>query len=76
MREPANAKEIMDNIKVVCQCKSVKKATYKKLMNQGMKSLAELQNATGAGSGECVGKRCGPRLLEMLKSSPKPEAST
>lgn len=68
MSKTANKNEIIDNMKVVCQCRSVKKSTYKKLMSQGARSIAELQKATGAGSGECGGKRCGPRLLEMLSS--------
>ncbi|VAX25683.1 hypothetical protein MNBD_NITROSPINAE04-2531 [hydrothermal vent metagenome] len=68
MSKPTSASEIIDNMKVVCQCKIIKKATYKKLIAQGMDSVAELEKATGAGSGECRGKRCGPRLLEMLNN--------
>ncbi|HEB73583.1 MAG TPA: (2Fe-2S)-binding protein [Nitrospirae bacterium] len=68
MNKPANASEIIDNIKVICQCKMIKKAAYKKLIAQGMDSIAELEKATGAGSGECGGKRCGPRLREMLNN--------
>lgn len=75
MSNPPNISEIVDNMKVVCQCNSIKKATYKKLIAQGMKSLDELQKTTGAGSGECGGKRCGPRLLEMLNDR-KPDASS
>ncbi|VAX21448.1 hypothetical protein MNBD_NITROSPINAE03-330 [hydrothermal vent metagenome] len=69
MNKPANTSEIMDNIKVICQCKMIKKATYKKLIAQGINTVAELEKATGAGSGECGGKRCGPRLLKMLDNS-------
>jgi len=69
MNKQASASEIIDNIKVICQCKMIKKAAYKKLIAQGMDSIAELEKATGAGSGECGGKRCGPRLSEMLNNS-------
>lgn len=68
MSQTLSANEIIDNMKVVCQCKLIKKTTYKKLIAQGMKSMAEFQKSTGAGSGECGGKRCGPRLLEMLNN--------
>lgn len=68
MSNNASASEIIDNMKVICQCNMVKKSTYKKLIAQGMKSMTELEKSTGAGSGECGGKRCGPRLLEMLNS--------
>lgn len=58
--------DIVDNIKVVCQCNSIKKGTFKKLIGEGLDSLPGLQKATGAGSGECGGKRCTPRLSQML----------
>jgi len=62
---PAQA-EIMDNLKVICQCKSIKKATFKKLIAEGADTQDKLQKATGAGSGQCGGKRCGPRLRDMF----------
>lgn len=74
MSNNQRASEIIDNMKVICQCNMIKKATYKKLMAQGMNSMAELQKSTGSGSGECGGKRCGPRLHEMLNGL-KPGAS-
>jgi NAD(P)H-nitrite reductase large subunit len=74
MSNNQRASEIIDNMKVICQCRSVKKSTYKKLMAQGINSMAEFQKSTGAGSGACGGKRCGPRLNEML-NTPKPGVS-
>lgn len=54
--------EIIDNLKIVCQCKGVKKGRFKKLIAEGVRDAAGLRSATGAGSGPCGGKRCGPRI--------------
>lgn len=58
--------EIIDNLKVICQCKGIKKGSFKKLIADGVRTAAELKAATGAGSGSCGGKRCGPRIDAML----------
>ncbi|MBI4667046.1 MAG: (2Fe-2S)-binding protein [Nitrospinae bacterium] len=62
-----NSKEdIIDNIKVVCQCKGIKKGRFKQLINEGVLEESELRKATGAGSGSCQGRRCSPRIREMI----------
>jgi len=58
--------DIIDNMKVVCQCRNIRKGTFKKLMAGGAGTLAGLQKATGAGAGDCGGKRCRPRLEQLL----------
>lgn len=63
---PPPQAEIMDNLKVICQCKSIKKAAFKKLIAEGAGTPEKLRKATGAGTGQCGGKRCGPRLRDML----------
>ena len=60
-------KEIIDNLKIVCQCMGIKKGTFKKLLSEGKTTVEQLQKATGADSGDCGGNRCGPRLAEMVK---------
>ena len=45
----------------------IKKGTFKKLLADGKTTVEQLQKATGAGSGDCGGNRCGPRLAEMVK---------
>lgn len=59
--------EIIDNLKVVCQCRGIKKGTFKKLIADGADTMEKLQKATGAGGGECTGTRCEPRLEELLE---------
>jgi len=37
-------------------------------IKDGMLTVEELKNATGAGRGSCKGKRCTPRIIELLES--------
>ena len=60
------SEEIIDNLKAICQCKGIKKGRFKKLIADGVRSPAGLRSATGAGSGSCGGKRCGPRIDAMI----------
>ncbi|PLX98496.1 MAG: (2Fe-2S)-binding protein [Desulfuromonas sp.] len=58
--------EIIDGLKTICICKGIKKKVFKELIADGKKTIEELRKATGAGSGPCGGRRCTPRLNEML----------
>ena len=58
--------EIIDGLKTICICKGIKKKIFKELIAEGKTSIEELRKATGAGSGPCGGRRCTPRLNEML----------
>ncbi|MBI5815275.1 MAG: (2Fe-2S)-binding protein [Nitrospinae bacterium] len=58
--------EIIEGLKAVCQCKGIKKARFKQIISGGAKGLADVQKQSGAGSGSCGGKRCEPKILEML----------
>lgn len=58
--------EIIDGLKTICICKGIKKKVFKDLIAEGKTSIEELRKATGAGSGPCGGRRCTPRLNEML----------
>lgn len=62
----SDREEIIDNLKVVCQCKGIKKGRFKKLIAEGVRSAGGLRSATGAGSGSCGGKRCGPRIDALI----------
>ncbi|MDF2951687.1 MAG: NAD(P)H-nitrite reductase [Anaerocolumna sp.] len=64
--------EIIDKMTKVCICKSISRATMKKVIQNGATTLSEVQKATGAGSGSCHGRRCSVKinaLLEELKES-------
>lgn len=60
--------EIMDKITKVCLCKAIPRSTFKRIIAEGADSLEKVQKATGAGSGPCGGKRCTPKILELLEN--------
>ncbi len=60
--------KIIEGLKPVCLCKGIRKSVFLKHMQAGLLTLEELRKATGAGSGPCKGKRCTPRILELLKT--------
>lgn len=60
--------EIMDKMTKVCICKAISRAKMKKAIQDGCKTLEEVQKATGAGSGPCGGRRCTPRIKELLEN--------
>jgi NAD(P)H-nitrite reductase len=59
--------EILDKLTKVCICKGISRATIKKSIVNGAKTLEEVRKATGAGSGSCGGKRCAPKIEQLLK---------
>jgi NAD(P)H-nitrite reductase large subunit len=59
--------EIMDKITKVCLCKAIPRSTIKKAIQNGARTVEEVQKATGAGSGGCNGNRCTPKIEELLK---------
>lgn len=61
--------EILDKMTKVCICKAISRATMKKVIKNGARSVSEVQKATGAGSGPCGGRRCTPKIESLLKES-------
>jgi NAD(P)H-nitrite reductase large subunit len=59
--------QIIDGLKVICQCKGIRKRVFLKHIESGLRTVEELRKATGAGSGSCKGKQCTPRIEELLK---------
>lgn len=59
--------EILDKLTKVCLCKGITRATIKKAISDGADTLEKVRKATGAGSGSCGGKRCTPKILELLE---------
>ncbi|MBH1939575.1 (2Fe-2S)-binding protein [Mobilitalea sibirica] len=51
----------------VCICKAISRATIKKAIQNGAQTLSEVQKATGAGSGPCGGRRCTPKIINLIK---------
>ncbi len=59
--------EIIDKITKVCICKGIPRSKIKGAIQDGCTTLKEVQQATGAGSGSCSGRRCGPKIIEVLE---------
>ncbi|MDF2905623.1 MAG: hypothetical protein K0R34_944 [Herbinix sp.] len=73
MEEQKLNQEIIDKMTKVCICKGIPRSTMKNAIKNGAKTLAEVQKATGAGSGPCGGRRCTPKILELLESMTESE---
>ena len=66
----ASARTLLEGMKVVCICKGIKMRTFWRAMDEGAQTHEQVDQATGSGSGQCQGRRCGPRILEMLRNLP------
>ncbi|MDF2633157.1 MAG: domain protein (2Fe-2S)-binding domain protein [Pelosinus sp.] len=67
MSEDVN-QEILDKLTKVCICKAISKASIKKIIASGANTLEQVQHECGAGSGPCGGKRCTPKIKELLEN--------
>ena len=65
---PPEPRTILEGMKVVCICKGIKKSVFWKVLDTGVGTKEEVNCLTGSGSGGCQGRRCGPRILEMLRN--------
>ena len=61
--------EILDKLTKVCLCKGITRATMKKAIAAGADTVDKVKKATGAGSGSCGGKRCTPKIQELLDNA-------
>ena len=64
---PPEPRTILEGMKVVCICKGIKKSVFWKGLDAGARTKEEMNRLTGSGSGGCQGRRCGPRITEMLR---------
>jgi NAD(P)H-nitrite reductase large subunit len=62
-----NEQKTLDGLKPVCICKGIRKKTFMAHVEKGVKSVVGLKKATGAGNGSCQGKRCTPRIEDILR---------
>ncbi|MCJ7688218.1 MAG: (2Fe-2S)-binding protein [Clostridiaceae bacterium] len=58
--------EIMDKITKICLCKAIPRSTIKNAIQNGAKTVEDVQKVTGAGSGGCKGQRCTPKIQQIL----------
>jgi bacterioferritin-associated ferredoxin len=63
----SQARTLIEGMKVVCICKGIKKKVFWKALDDGMRTRDDINRSTGSGSGSCQGRRCGPRIVEMLR---------
>lgn len=61
--------EIKDKLTKVCLCKGISRLTIKKAIAGGAATVQEVQRATGAGSGSCCGRRCKPKIMDLIEAS-------
>lgn len=61
------SRSVVEGMKVVCICKGIKKRAFWNALDAGICTHEDINRHTGSGSGSCQGRRCGPRILDMLK---------
>lgn len=61
------SRTVLEGMKVVCICKGIKQRVFWKALDSGLRTKDEINRFTGSGSGGCQGRRCGPRIAEMLQ---------
>jgi len=67
MMEQGLNDEIRDKLTKVCICKGISRKIIKDAIKNGAKTIKEVQEATGAGSGACGGRRCTAKIQQLLK---------
>lgn len=69
MTEDLN-QEILDKLTKLCTCKGINRSSIKKAIASGADTLEKVQKEVGAGSGSCGGRRCTPKIVELLANQP------
>ncbi|WP_096635360.1 (2Fe-2S)-binding protein [Clostridium cochlearium] len=59
---------ILDKLTKICICKAISRSKIKDAIRNGAKTVEEVNQITGAGSGGCNGTRCKGKIEELLKS--------
>jgi NAD(P)H-nitrite reductase large subunit len=59
--------EILDKLTKVCLCKAIPRSKIKAAIKNGARTIEEVRKVTGAGTGGCGGRRCTPKIEELLK---------
>jgi len=61
-------KQVINNFKKVCICRSVTGGTIMKAIREGSLSFEALRRAIRVGTGNCKAKRCRPNIEATLKT--------
>jgi bacterioferritin-associated ferredoxin len=68
VKHDPSSRSIVEGMKVVCICKGIKKRVFWKALDEGLCTKEDINRCTGSGSGSCQGRRCGPRILDMIRN--------
>lgn len=60
--------DILDKLTKVCLCKAIPRSKIKNAIKNGAHTVLDVQKATGAGSGGCCGRRCTPKIEELINN--------
>jgi NAD(P)H-nitrite reductase len=71
MEADALQQAVLDKMTKVCLCKVINRSAIKKAIASGADTVEKVQRATGAGSGPCHGRRCTPKIEELLRAAQK-----
>jgi bacterioferritin-associated ferredoxin len=61
--------DIIDKLAKICICKGISRATIKNAIQNGARTVIEVQQATGAGTGSCCGRRCMSKIEKLFKET-------
>ena len=61
-------RQVINNFKKVCICRSVTGGTIMKSIREGNLSFEALRRAIRVGTGTCKAKRCRPKIEELLQT--------
>lgn len=67
-KHDSSSRSIVEGMKVVCICKGIKTRVFWKALDEGLCTKEDINRCTGSGSGSCQGRRCGPRILDMIRN--------
>lgn len=59
-------RDIMDKLTKVCVCRGISRASIKKAIADGARTVDDVKRITGAGSGSCKGSRCTEKIQGLL----------
>ena len=62
-------KSIIEGLKPICLCCGIQQKVVARHISAGVRTVAALQQKTGAGSGSCLGKQCTPKIEALIRSA-------
>jgi len=68
-------KNLIDNFKKVCICRSITAATIMTAIREGCLSFEALRRKIGVGTGNCKAKRCRQNIEKRIQDHKKAQAA-